>query len=104
MQQLNLYLVERDYDKDNDGYDTYDSFVAICESENAARKIHPCNGELKYIDELGYWEDKTGDSNSNYRKRGWVYGNQIHTHLEVTFLGEIYAQKSGLILASFNAG
>lgn len=100
---MNLYLVERSTESQN-AYDTYDSFVVICESEDAARKTHPSNDRLVYQENLGHWEHEVGGP-SKYKKNGWIYGDQIYTHLKVSFLGEIsHSTEQGLILASYNAG
>lgn len=79
---MNIYLVSQN---ENTGYDTYDSFVCIADTEEEAQNMLP----NKYT----YWEDPF---------RGWCSSPD---KTSVTFLGiaNPYA-KVGIILASFNAG
>jgi len=80
---MNLYLVSQDV---NNGYDTFDSFVCFAKDEESARKIHP--------------------SKNYYLIRGnfskyWASSDKV----KVEFLSKADDKvKSGVILASFNAG
>lgn len=81
---MNLYQVTR---LDNGGYDSYDSFIVCCESEDVARKTHPSSTT---------WDDDYS--------HGWVKLSKIG-NLEVEFLGTADPKiEEGVILASFNAG
>ncbi len=72
------------------GYDTYDSFVVCCKTEEEARRTHPkCSREK----DLARWDNG-----------GWVEAQEIHL-LDVVYLGLADAKtEEGVILASFNAG
>jgi hypothetical protein len=84
MKKLKLYLV---YQNDVTGYDTFDSFVIACESEEIARNTHPYGDMLE--ENIGY-SDWPKDSSA----------------VTVEFIGN--ASKSitdqQIICASFNAG
>lgn len=73
------------------GYDTYDSFVVCCKTEDEARRTHP-QGSRDWKN-LDTW----GQSN-------WVVAKEIPL-LDVTYLGVADDKtEEGVILASFNAG
>lgn len=74
---MNIYLVER---TDSVGYDEYDSFVVVAETEEEALNTTPSD----YV---------TLDS--------WVGSIQ---DLKVTLVGRFIGNVRGVILASFNAG
>ena len=85
---MNIYKISQQI---NDDCDTYDSVVVYAESEDEARKIHPesSNG---YKD---VWENLFSV---------WVKFNDLDK-IKVEYLGKNEEiKKSGVILASFNAG
>lgn len=70
------------------GFDTFDSFVIICEDEEIARKTDP-HGQLIT------WEDDT---------YSWV-GLKNIDKVEIEYLGEAKeGSERGIVCASFNAG
>lgn len=74
-----IYLVEQDY---TCGYDTYDSFVVICDSEEEARYTHP-----------------------NGRRDGCCCPDHlIDREVKVTRLGITHKQEKQIVCSSFNAG
>lgn len=80
---MNLYYLSQN---DETGYDTYDSCVVAAESEEAARLIRPDGGDN--------WESMFGSS--------WArYPNLVKVELIGVAVEGI---KSGVIIASFNAG
>jgi hypothetical protein len=79
---MNIYKISQ---TENNRYDTYDSAIVYANTEEEARNIHP-DGNV-------CWGD--------YRKR-WVNSPDKVT---VEKIGETNLEvKSGVILASFNAG
>ena len=81
---MKLYLLSQ---KENYGYDKYDSCVVCAESENDAKKITPSGEEFS--------------PNSTY------YNTWAHTWegIKCEEIGEANStQKRGVVLASFNAG
>ena len=76
------------------GFDSYDSFVICCETEEIARNTHPGSG--LYKPEPG-WETQ-GQISS------WVKPDQTKD-LDVTFLGVAAPGiERDLVVVSFNAG
>lgn len=83
---MKLFLVSQD---ENNDYDTYDSFVIACETEDEAKNTHPCGEPMT--------EEQWNDIYSS-----WCSSVK---HVKVQYLGE--ADKSleeGVVCASFNAG
>jgi hypothetical protein len=82
-----LYQVTRN---DTGGYDSYDSFVLCCDSEEEARDMHPSGCEREYA----RW------------RRDWVEWEKRTTPtLTVILLGEASeGTEPGVVIASFNAG
>lgn len=75
---------------DNNGYDTFDSFVCYANSEDEARNMRP--------DIIGGYLDEWNDDN-NY---GWASSSDL---VEVEFIGENPdVKQKEMILSSFNAG
>lgn len=80
---MNIYKISQ---TENDDYDTYDSAIAYAETEEESRSIHP-DGSTNWD-----W----------YKQRLWVNSPDKVT---VKKIGETNLEvKSGVILASFNAG
>lgn len=89
---MKIFKVER---ADSIGWDEFDSFVVVAESEDRARCIHP---NSCYVWNDGKWENPKYPSG---RYDGWPSPDQ----LLVEYLGEACKeQKEGVVLASFNAG
>lgn len=91
---MNLYLLSQ---KENDNYDTYDSVVVAANTEDEARLIHPdCNTNLSFPplrSSEECWEDEFS--------RWCSAPNKVNVQL----MGiAVEGTKSGIILASFNAG
>lgn len=83
---LHIFLVQR---TDLGGYDTYDSFVVCCRSEQEASEFHPSGVQMSDRGPI------------NPRRDDWTTTN----HLSVTLLGKASNQiTDGVILASFTAG
>ena len=75
---MNLYLISQD---ENGWYDTYDSAVVAAETVEAAREIEPSKGA--------------------FRNGSWAAPEKVM----VSFIGvAVDGTRSGVILASFNAG
>ena len=84
---MKLWLISQ---KVNDNYDTYDSAVVAAKTESDARAIRP-----------------NGDEWPRENTHRWRYSNWAYTpdQVEVQCIGEAALdQKSGVVLASFNAG
>ncbi len=109
---MNIYLVEQ---SDNNGYDTYDSFVCVAKSEGNARNIHPgCEDIEDKDDNLKNWESEyfypsefstnkiTGEP-TQARTGTWALSPD---YVEVTLIGkaEPSIKKEEFICKSFNAG
>ena len=74
------------WQRDNSGYDTYDSAVVCAVDEDDARSIHPGGGVC--IDETVNYDS-------------WVTKSKV----VVECIGEAYGDvKRGVIVSSFNAG
>lgn len=87
---MNIYLVER---TDNFGYDEYNGFVCIAESENQARLMNPAydnkfDNNLYYNFSYPYISDWVQDPNS----------------LKVTKIGKADSNQVKIILYSYYAG
>lgn len=82
---MKLYLISQT--KNND-YDTYDSAVVACFSENEARAIHPRGGDKEW------WNDK-------FAVTSWALPGQVNVQLIGDAAEDI---TRGVICASFNAG
>jgi hypothetical protein len=84
---MNIYLVDRN---SSCGYDEWDSFVCVAESEDAARHTHPdsCNRAVA-------WDG------IEFKYGGWVNASQV----KVTLLGQADPTiPAGVVCSSFNAG
>lgn len=82
---MKLFLISQ---KQNRGYDTYDSAVVVAIDEEAARQLDPGTG--KPVED---WSDKYS---------AWCSGPE---HVIVTHIGEAAAGvEPGVVCASFNAG
>ena len=78
------------------GYDSYDSFVICCESEDIARKTHPECGIYEW------WKDGQYPSSIDW---GWVQSSDIYDQLEVVCIGIADSKlEKGIVISSFNAG
>ena len=78
---MNLYLCSQDQ---NQGYDTYDSFIGAFDSEEEARNQHPLGNDD--------WDD--------VRSPWWNSPNDV----KVVFIGEASTNLvKGIVLASFNS-
>jgi hypothetical protein len=90
-----LYLVSSNNRcRTGKGYDTFDSFVVCCKTEQDARETYPDGRKFKDIHE----QDKRCTWSS------WIHEEEIPL-LDVVFLGIAEAgAEEGVILASFNAG
>lgn len=87
-----IYLVKR---ISEGGYDTFDSFVCIAPSEEAARLTHP-KGTDEYKWSGDAWEDDGG-----YRDHTW----EDITKVTAQLLGKASKDwKPGVVCASFHAG
>ncbi len=83
---MNIYKVKQDWYYD---YDTYDSFVVVAETEQAAREVHPNNKE--------WWKQEP------HKYGYWIAYNDIH-RLTVTLIGKASdGIEAGVVVASFNA-
>lgn len=85
---MKLWLVKQ---KENLGYDTYDSFVVVAESQEASRLYHPLEDTLLPPDhEL--WD----------RRRGtWTHWSKVSSE----YLGEARpGMPVGIVCSSYNAG
>lgn len=91
---MNIYLVSQN---DNNGWDTFDSFVCYASNEEEARRMLPDTGVLLKPNE--YW-DKDGKHDNKYST--WALNlNSVNVKL----LGSnVDITESKVILASFNAG
>lgn len=78
-----IYLVQQSYRR---GYNTYDSFVIICDSEEEARNTHPCPWH-------GIWDDES-----------WCPKHLVDREVDVTRLGITHKQEKEIVCKSFNAG
>ena len=78
---LKLYRISQDVNKD---YDTYDSAVVVAESEDDARRIHPCGIEAP-------WET-------------WTWCAPGHVTVELVGTADARFKAGDVVCASFNAG
>jgi hypothetical protein len=90
---MNLYRLSQ---KENDGYDTYDSAVVAAESPSDARTIYPGTSEgWEYRVAGGQWE-------SSWRGGAWTKSPASVLVEEIGIAKE--GTERGVIIASFNAG
>ena len=94
---MNIYLVEQDV---NNGYDTYDSFVVVAESEEIAKHTSP-SGFYVWKNEVWNfcYSDGTCEPSSQL---DWCLPSDV----KVTLIGEADKKytETTVLLASFNAG
>lgn len=81
-----IYLVKQNV---NDNYDTYDSFVIVCDNANQARNINP-DGVL-YHDSIEDWRFKSS----------WCMPNEVK--IQLIGVTDLYNENT-IIIKSFNAG
>jgi len=91
---MNLYLISQDA---NDRYDTYDSAVVCCGTEEEARMIHPA-GDQWHGDGIATEEAWDGKER-NYGS--WCDAEYVKVELIGVAAPHI---KRGVVIASFNAG
>jgi hypothetical protein len=84
MKKLKLYFVSQN---EVNGYDTFDSFVIACESEEIARNTHP-------------YGDKIED---NIRSKDWPTDSSVIT-VELIGTASKSITEQQIICSSFNAG
>lgn len=96
---MNIYKVEQDL---IGGYDVWDSFVCVAETEQEARETYPSQYVTYHRD--GYWYEITrGGDELKVVGRNWVRFDQID-QLKVTLIGVAdEKQTKGVIVASYNA-
>jgi hypothetical protein len=96
---MNLYLIEQDINQD---YETYDSAVVCCNTEDEARSTHP--GEYTSAVE-GNWVKYLGSrSECKDYSRDWVSYSDIGK-IKVTLIGIAGSKiKKGVVISSYNAG
>lgn len=94
---MNLYLVSQ---REQTGYDTYDSMVVSAISEEAAKKICPMscykwnnNGHWDFVFFDGKREPETRDD----------WANKLE-NIKAKYLGKYEGTESKIIITSFNAG
>jgi hypothetical protein len=93
---MNIYLVSQD---ENNGYDTYDSFVCYAESEEDARVMSP---SPHYIWKNSSWNFLYSDgSYEQCNSSAWCHPNLVEVELIGITSEDV---ESGVVLASFNAG
>ena len=81
---MNIYKVSR---VDIVAYDEYDSFIAVAESEEAVRTLHPSGDDD--VEEWGHWS--------------WVELKNVGA-LKVVLIGTSLEKEQRVVLSSFNAG
>jgi hypothetical protein len=89
---MNIYKVSR---TDTVGWDQYDAFVCIAETEEAARNMHPDDDDI--------WDIPDTYDDGYRRNTGWVKRKEINT-LKVEYVGLAGVGLAKIVLASFNAG
>ena len=87
---MNVYFVERE---DRFDYDSYDSFVCICEDDQTAKFMHPRDG----------WDLREERTSYEY-SHPWVSPSDIERLVTVTFIGSSSETESRIVCSSFNAG
>jgi len=85
---MKLYLVER---TDKIGWDEYDSFVCVADSEESARQINP-------IDSYSEWTGESWDAD------GFDWVNPSTLKITEIGLAKEGLANGNIILSSFNAG
>ena len=96
----NIYLVT---EKGNLGkYDSFDSFVIVCKTEEIARNTHPGTGEYKW------WNNNNKShlniDNSRTSSYSWVDEKDV-PNLKVEHIGVAKDEKKArLVCSSFNEG
>ena len=86
---MKLWLIKQ---KERTGWDTFDSCVVAAETADIARTVHPNDNPQYQSFEAGWcWYDDSWASSSR-NVTCWLLGQAIE------------GTKTGLILASFNAG
>lgn len=95
---MNIYLVSQ---SDNNGYDTYDSFVIVAETEQRARETDPSGGRI-WKDGRWMFQFLDGTEKPETHHNSWV--NDVE-RVSVELVGvAAEGQKAGIICNSFNAG
>lgn len=91
-----LFLVKR---TGSVGYDQYDSFVIVAESEKDAQRTHPSDSKYKWCDDTKQWLTPEGEK---CYSSSWVGRLE---DVKATKLGKAdKGIKPGFICRSYNAG
>lgn len=92
-----IYLLSQ---KEQSGYDTYDSMIVVAENEDMARKTDPA-GHYKWDTQYNGWLFCFfGGKTEPTERDDWA--NTL-SNITVKYLGET-DEPVGVVLASFNAG
>lgn len=94
---MNLYYVCQEV---NNEYDTYNSFVAVCETEDDARHTHPSEHYKWMGSGWGFIYFDGRVSNEGRTTHDWCDPDDV----KVDLIGTSYVGIRGVICASFNAG
>ena len=86
--------------RENTGYDTYDSCVVCAENDERAKRISP-SSFYEWMEEHNQWGFKYKSRTEPERHDSWA--NDL-SNIKVKTLGESSENRERLILASFNAG
>ena len=97
---MKIYLVSQNIVS---GYDTYDSFVAVAESEEDARSMHPSEF-VTHIKDGKWMGTYTEGGEYEYYSLDWPQYDKV-SEIQVKYIGEASNDmKIGVVCASFNAG
>jgi len=89
---MNIYLISQDVNK---GYDTFDKAIVAANNENEAKLIHPDGVSAN-------WKDENFSDDDNVE---WIWAWTKPKNVKIELLGVTTKEiKSGVILASYNAG
>lgn len=91
---MNIYLISQ---TEATGYDTYDSFVTLAETEQEARETYPGNFNIHWKD--GAWQL---ENDQDWESSSWASSPE---KVSVTLLGTAVKDRpAGIECSSFNAG
>lgn len=89
---MKIFMLER---TDDIGYDEYDSVIVVAEDEQQARETHPRFGN-EWDSEDECWTNGTS---------GWTWDiSSLEIEFLGSYLGQVGAERPGVIMSSFNAG
>lgn len=102
---MNIYLVIQP--EKYTGYDTFDSFIVVANTEDEARYTHPTGSEqYDHEKKLWYHQNETGDTKRYYDMEKYSWWTNKTNELTVLLIGKAHKRYTNInvLCSSFHAG